>query len=195
MTEQPFEIDSRHNRISGIMIIPRSRKRFPCAVLSHGLVSSKESSKYMALSERFAEAGIASCRFDYHGCGESGGNIEDTTLSIRLDNLSAVVEYVLSHSSVDPQRVGIIGSRFDGSFLKPPATNGSGVCPSGPLPIYLKTRMTVPFPRSPSRRQYSQISSHTTYWARRKRYTRHSSSTEKRTKLSPVRKERPSTDT
>jgi dipeptidyl aminopeptidase/acylaminoacyl peptidase len=97
------------------MIIPRSRKRFPCAVLSHGLVSSKESSKYMALSERFAEAGIASCRFDYHGCGESGGNIEDTTLSIRLDNLSAVVEYVLSHSSVDPQRVGIIGSSFGGS--------------------------------------------------------------------------------
>lgn len=115
MIEQPFEIDSRPNRISGIMIIPRSRKRFPCAVLSHGLVSSKESSKYITLSERLAEAGIASCRFDYHGCGESGGNIEETTLTIRLDNLSAIVDHVLSHPSVDPARIGIIGSSFGGS--------------------------------------------------------------------------------
>jgi len=115
MTEQPFEIDSRYNRISGIMIIPPSNKRVPCAILSHGLVSSKESSKYMALSERFAEAGIASCRFDYHGCGESGGNIEETTLSIRLDNLNAITDYVLSHPGVDPQKAGIIGSSFGGS--------------------------------------------------------------------------------
>ncbi len=115
MTEQPFEIDSRYNRISCIMIIPPSNKRFPCAILSHGLVSSKESSKYMALSELFAEAGIASCRFDYHGCGESGGNIEETTLSIRLDNLNAITDYVLSHPGVDPQKVGIIGSSFGGS--------------------------------------------------------------------------------
>ena len=134
MIEQPFEIDSRPNRISGIMIIPRSRKRFPCAVLSHGLVSSKESSKYITLSERLSEAGIASCRFDYHGCGESGGNIEETTLTIRLDNLSAIVDHVLSHPSVDPARIGIIGSSFGGSrhFSKRPVTNGSGACPSGP---------------------------------------------------------------
>lgn len=115
MTEQHFELDSTHNKISGIMIIPRPGERFPCAILSHGLISSKESSKYMTLSGVFAEAGIASCRFDYHGCGESGGNIEETTLSIRLDNLSAIVDHVLSHPCVDPQKLGIIGSSFGGS--------------------------------------------------------------------------------
>lgn len=107
-----FEIDSSYNRISGVMIIPGTNRKFPCAILSHGLVSSKESSKYAALSERFAEAGIASCRFDYHGCGESGGNIEETTLTIRLDNLNAIFEHVLSHQCVDPDRTGIIGSSF-----------------------------------------------------------------------------------
>jgi len=115
MIEETFVIDSLYNRISGIMIIPAEGRRYPCAVLSHGLVSSKESSKYMAVSEVFAEAGIASCRFDYHGCGESGGNIEETTLSIRLDNLNAVFDHVLGHPSVDPQKIGIIGSSFGGS--------------------------------------------------------------------------------
>ena len=115
MIEQHFVLDSRHNRISGIMIIPGEGRRYPLAILSHGLISSKESSKYMAVSQTFAEAGVASCRFDYHGCGESGGNIEQTTLSIRLDNLSAIFDHVLGHPSVDPQRVGIIGSSFGGS--------------------------------------------------------------------------------
>ncbi|MCK9226809.1 MAG: prolyl oligopeptidase family serine peptidase [Syntrophorhabdaceae bacterium] len=115
MIEQNFVIDSRYNKINGIMIIPGEGRRYPCAILSHGLLSSKESSKYMALSGSFAEAGIASCRFDYHGCGESGGNIEETTLSIRLDNLKVVFDHVLDHPSIDPRKIGIIGSSFGGS--------------------------------------------------------------------------------
>jgi uncharacterized protein len=115
LIEQNFALDSRYNRISGIMVLPGEERRYPCAILSHGLISSKESSKYMAVSKSFAEAGVASCRFDYHGCGESGGNIEDTTLSIRLDNLNAIFEHILAHPSVDPERVGIIGSSFGGS--------------------------------------------------------------------------------
>ncbi len=114
MTED-FEIPSRYNRIRGIMVVPRAGRRYPCVVLSHGLVSSKESSKYILLSERFGEAGIATCRFDYHGCGESGGSLEETTLTIRLDNLDAVVEHVSRHPSVDPERLGLLGSSFGGT--------------------------------------------------------------------------------
>jgi len=112
---EPFEITSTFNRISGLMAVPEGKGTFPCVVLSHGLISSKESSKYVAISERFAEAGIASCRFDYHGCGNSGGSLEETTLTIRLDNLNAIVDYVLHHRSVNPDRIGIIGSSFGGT--------------------------------------------------------------------------------
>jgi dipeptidyl aminopeptidase/acylaminoacyl peptidase len=112
---EPFEIASTFNKISGLMVLPEGEGTFPCVVLSHGLISSKESSKYVAISERFAKAGIASCRFDYHGCGDSGGNIEETTLSIRLDNLNAIVDYVFHHRSVNPDKIGIIGSSFGGT--------------------------------------------------------------------------------
>ena len=96
------------------MTVPQDTGRYPCVVLSHGLVSSKESSKYAALSDLLANAGIASCRFDYHGCGDSGGNIEETTLTIRLENLDRVVEYVLGHERVNPGRLGLLGSSFGG---------------------------------------------------------------------------------
>ena len=96
------------------MVLPKcaDNLKLPCVILSHGLISSKESSKYMALSERFAEMGVATCRFDYHGCGASGGHIEETTLTIRLDNVNAIVDYVLHYVGIDPEKIGIIGSSF-----------------------------------------------------------------------------------
>ncbi|HVN97961.1 MAG TPA: alpha/beta fold hydrolase [Syntrophorhabdaceae bacterium] len=109
---EPFELASVSNKISGLMVFPEGTGKFRCVILSHGLISSKESSKYVALSERFAEAGVATCRFDYHGCGESGGKIGQTTLTIRLDNLSRVADYVLHHNKINPEKIGIIGSSF-----------------------------------------------------------------------------------
>jgi dipeptidyl aminopeptidase/acylaminoacyl peptidase len=112
---ETFKIDTRYNRVVGILSIPKNGKEYPCVILCHGLISSKESSKYLALSEELNGAGIATCRFDFHGCGESGGNIEETTLTIRVENLDAVVEYVLSHTCIDRERIGILGSSFGGS--------------------------------------------------------------------------------
>jgi hypothetical protein len=111
-----FEIPSAYNKIAGLMIIPQGRrKKYPCVILSHGLVSSKESSKYALVSDIFAGAGIATCRFDYHGCGESGGDITETTLSIRLENLDVITEYIINHPSLDPHNIGILGSSFGGT--------------------------------------------------------------------------------
>lgn len=109
-----FELKSGNNTIKGIMDIPDGKGIFPCIILSHGLVSSKESSKYIALSEAFRRVNIATCRFDYHGCGESSGKIEDTTLTIRLDNLNTVTEFVFKHGAIDKDRIGLLGSSFGG---------------------------------------------------------------------------------
>jgi dipeptidyl aminopeptidase/acylaminoacyl peptidase len=79
------------------------------------LISSKESSKYVALSEELHSIGIAACRFDFHGCGESGGNIAETTLTIRVENLHGVVEHVRNHNHIDRRKIGILGSSFGGS--------------------------------------------------------------------------------
>ncbi len=115
MITERFEVTSGDHLVSGILSLPEGPGAFPCAVLSHGLVSSKESSKYIYLSERFCAAGIAACRFDYHGCGESGGNIDETTLTIRVYDLESVVEHILHRPCIDGDRIGILGSSFGGS--------------------------------------------------------------------------------
>ncbi len=112
---EAFELQSGAGMIRALLAYPDNGAACPCVVLSHGLISSKESTKYVALSERFLAAGVASCRFDYHGCGESDGQIAETTLTIRLGNLSAIVEYVTGHERVDAARIGIIGSSFGGT--------------------------------------------------------------------------------
>jgi fermentation-respiration switch protein FrsA (DUF1100 family) len=114
MTEQ-CDIRSGPYRIRGILTVPDRGGKFPCVILSHGLISSKDSSKYIALSAAFQAAGVASCRFDYQGCGESEGNIEETTLTARVANLDAVAEWVLGHLSLDAGKLGLLGSSFGGS--------------------------------------------------------------------------------
>jgi uncharacterized protein len=114
MTEQ-FELPAPILKVRGVLTFPDNSVRHSCIVLSHGLISSKESSKSVALAEVFCAAGIASCRFDYHGFGESEGNLRDTTLTIRLRNLETVVEYVRRHKLVDPRAIGLLGSSFGGS--------------------------------------------------------------------------------
>ena len=125
--EQPFEVGPAGRRIRGVLALPEGGGRSPCVILSHGLISSKESAKYAALSEAFRAAGIAACRFDYAGCGESDGRIEETTLSGRVGSLDAVFERALSHPSVDAGRVGLLGSSFGGCTSLVKAANDKRV--------------------------------------------------------------------
>jgi uncharacterized protein len=110
-----FEVESHGLKIRGVLTLPRGEGRHPCVILSHGLISSMESAKYLLLSEVLANHDIASCRFDFQGCGKSEGSIEDTTLTVRVGNLEAVCDWVRAHPSVDPERCGLLGSSFGGS--------------------------------------------------------------------------------
>ena len=115
-----FELGPRGKKVRGVLSVPGGGGRLPCVILSHGLLSSKESAKYLALSDALGAKGIASCRFDYHGCGESDGKIEETTLTERLANLESVAALVFENPSIDGARIGLLGSSFGGctSLLK-----------------------------------------------------------------------------
>lgn len=64
------------------------------------------------LAEILSLHNIATLRFDYRGSGDSEGNFADTTLlSMKSDTLRAI-EYLKEISTIDSQRVGLLGRSF-----------------------------------------------------------------------------------
>ncbi|MGQ9507791.1 MAG: alpha/beta hydrolase [Thermodesulfobacteriota bacterium] len=111
--EQVF-FTSEGLRISGILHLPDRNNPF-CVIASHGLLSSKNSEKYIALGERMAREGIALLRFDFRGIGESEGSEEDNTISKKLVDLRAAVHFVKTHPGLG-SGIGLVGSSL-GGFL------------------------------------------------------------------------------
>lgn len=92
----------------------------PCIVMSHGFDSSKDGTKWSYMSPRFSTQGFAVFRFTYRGCGQgedkSEGEFEDTTLTSRVQDFTAALEY-LETAPMDLSRWGAIGSSFGGSVV------------------------------------------------------------------------------
>lgn len=90
----------------------------PCVIMSHGLEGSKDSTKWKLLATRLYDAGLASLRFNYCGCGQgterSQGKFEDTTLSSRIQDFKAALEFV-EGMAVNRSRLGVIGSSLGGT--------------------------------------------------------------------------------
>ena len=103
---------SEGQKISGILHLPERQKPM-CVVASHGLLSSKDSEKYMALGERFSQEGMAMLRFDFRGIGESEGRMEDDTVSRRVIDLGTAIAFVRSHPALG-KKIGFIGSSLGG---------------------------------------------------------------------------------
>ena len=84
-------------------------------IASHGLLSSKNSEKYIALGEGISKEGMAMLRFDFRGIGESEGGEEDNTISKKIVDLSSAVDFVRSYPGLE-DRIGLVGSSL-GGFL------------------------------------------------------------------------------
>jgi len=99
-------------KISGILHLP-DKGTPPCVIASHGLLSSKDSEKYIALGERMSGEGMAMLRFDFRGIGESEGSEEENTISKKIADLSAAVDFVRRYPGLG-ESVGVIGSSLGG---------------------------------------------------------------------------------
>jgi len=112
-TEKVF-FQSEGYQLSGILHLP-DREQPPCVIASHGLLSSKDSEKYIALGNRMAQEGMAMLRFDFRGIGESEGNEEDNTISKKLSDLGSALDFIRSRPDLG-KRIGLVGSSL-GGFL------------------------------------------------------------------------------
>jgi alpha-beta hydrolase superfamily lysophospholipase len=100
--------------LQGILHLPQDR-RPPVVIGCHGLYSSINSPKQIALAEQCNRLGIAYFRFDHRGCGKSEGKFEDvTSLEARCRDLIAAVETI--NNRIDTGgRLGLFGSSMGGT--------------------------------------------------------------------------------
>jgi dipeptidyl aminopeptidase/acylaminoacyl peptidase len=112
MQFETFSTRSDQFEIRGMLHLP-DHLPAPCVICSHGLFSSKDSPKFIAMAEHLSEEGFVAIRYDHRGCGESHGRIEDTTVSGRLDDLASVYDFARGHPGVNG-KIGLMGSSMGG---------------------------------------------------------------------------------
>ena len=93
----------------------------PVIVCSHGLLSAKESPKFIAIGEQMSEAGFCVLRFDFSGCGNSPPRRAMGLVEARKSDLRAAMGFALEQPWSDG-RIGLLGSSF-GGFLSLLAAN------------------------------------------------------------------------
>ena len=101
-------------KLQGILHLPQDR-RPPVVIGCHGLFSSSNSPKQIALAGQCNRLGIAYFRFDHRGCGKSEGKFENvTSLEARCRDLIAAVETI--NNGIDTGgRLGLFGSSMGGT--------------------------------------------------------------------------------
>jgi alpha-beta hydrolase superfamily lysophospholipase len=101
-------------KLKGCLHLP-SANHPPVVIGSHGLYSSSNSPKQIALADQCSRLGIAFFRFDHRGCGSSEGNFEEvTSLEARCRDLIDAVA-VITGSTDTSDRFGLFGSSMGGT--------------------------------------------------------------------------------
>lgn len=109
---EEFSTSSEGVEISGVIHWP-AQLPAPCIICSHGLFSSKASSKFVAVAEHLAADGFVAVRYDHRGCGESQGQIENTTVSGRIQDLETVYHHARRQPNIN-DTFALMGSSMGG---------------------------------------------------------------------------------
>ncbi len=111
-------LENQGQKIFGVLHRPCGEKAVPCVVIMHGFASSKHGTNrsHVILSEKLAEQGLASLRFDFRGAGDSEGSLSDISLEDMVSDALAALEHVSQLEEIDHKRIGVFGSSLGGAI-------------------------------------------------------------------------------
>src|SRR5437868_1762389 len=118
MTEEAVTIPSAGLKLSGAVHVPdglRSGEKRAAFLVLHGFGSNKTSSNTMAPTKVLSEMGYVVLRFDMRGCGKSEGEHGRVICLEQVEDTRNALTFLAQHPSVDPARIGVIGSSFGGA--------------------------------------------------------------------------------
>lgn len=104
------------NEIAAIVGRPQADGPVPAVVMLHGFASFKDEvgNMYKRLAEELGARGIASIRIDFRGWGESGGGMENSTVTGMVEDAAIAYEYMVGQDFVDASQMGVLGFSLGG---------------------------------------------------------------------------------
>lgn len=113
--EETVSIQGDGRTIPAIVTLPVGEGKFPAVVINHGHGGDKsEGGGFTGVARALAEAGVASIRMDFPGCGDSSASFQDNTMTNMVSDSNASLAYLLENYNVDADRLGILGYSMGG---------------------------------------------------------------------------------
>lgn len=89
----------------------------PALVICHGFGGNSAGAGYRILAQGLAGAGYVVLRFDFRGCGASGGEPGRVIFEEEVEDLEAAVSFLAAQPGVDAGRIAAIGASMGGSVV------------------------------------------------------------------------------
>ena len=114
-TETKVTVKNEGRDVVAVVTMPTAEGKVPAVVMNHGHGGNKdEGGGFTAVARALALEGIASIRMDFAGCGESTAPFTDESLTSRVSDSNACMEYLVKNYPVDAERLGILGYSMGG---------------------------------------------------------------------------------
>lgn len=113
--EEKVTIPSDGIALSGVLHLPPGREdgaRVPAFIVLHGFIGSKDESHAEIQARMLQDWGYAALRFDFRGCGESGGARGHVLCMDQVADTKNALSWLASRPEIDPARIALIGHSF-----------------------------------------------------------------------------------
>lgn len=128
-SRESIVIENNGLQLFGILHRPLNVYNPPVVLIMHGFASSKHGSNrcYVTLAEAMVKEGIAVLRFDFRGCGDSEGSLNDSSLNDLISDALAVLGHISKIEGIDGERIAIFGASLGGSIAVEASALWSGI--------------------------------------------------------------------
>ena len=123
---EDLTLQGSKGKLAAILQTPKVEKdkKVRMVIICHGFGSNKDRPLLRTIADKLQEAGIASIRFDFNGCGKSEGRFQDMTVLNEIEDAKKVIDYaeklrwVSGISIVGHSQGGVVASMVAGQLKK-----------------------------------------------------------------------------